>query len=99
MRPVELYILFISCHWNIAFQMPASLRMCKTQTLLTAPHPISKLEQGQPKDVHICKRQPCAATFSSGLICPPLTSWTFGPAARKQRPPLLAEFAAGAVQS
>lgn len=38
LRRVENYIFFIYfLFWNIAFQMPASLRLCKMRTLLTAP--------------------------------------------------------------
>lgn len=69
-----IFSLFF-CHWNIAFQMPASLRICVKRKHFWQP-PINELTLGEPKDIHyhiICKRQPCAATVSPGFICPPDT--------------------------
>lgn len=57
--------------------------------------PVNELKEGQSKDIHICKRQPCAATFSSGLMGVLLSPRGTCDSAPSQ----LAECTAGTVQS
>lgn len=86
MRPVELYVLFIYLSLEHCFP-DASIpeNMCKTQTLLKDPHQVL-LKLGEPKDIHICKRQPCAATVSSGFICHPVTELNLQPRGEERTP-------------
>lgn len=98
MRPVELYILFIFCHWNIAFQMPASLRMCKTQTLLTAPPSVSWNRDSQ-KMFTSAKDNPAQPPFPLDWSVHLSPAGPSAPRRGNSAPSLLAEFAAGAVQS
>lgn len=81
-----LYSLYFFCHWNVAFQMPASLRICVKRKHFWQP-PINELKLGEPKDIHICKRQPCAATVSSGFISPPVTELNLQPRGEERAPP------------
>lgn len=89
------FFFFVCLFWNIAFQMPASLRMCKMRTLLTAPS--MSWNRDSQKIFTSAKDDPVQPPF-------PLDWWVsschWGEAVTgKQCPPLLAEFTAGTVQS
>lgn len=104
MRPTVSFIISLFHFFSLESCFPDASIPEKVYNANLLDSPLSELKQGQPKDIHICKTQPCTATFllfnhrlASTLLQSLKLAFCF--VTRRQCLPLLGKLTAGHVQS